>query len=338
MSADQDAGSRPGSESHRGRRRGRTALIRVILLAALVFTAVAFFQVRSLLRGRRLHAVGDGRDVATYGFTLEPCLISLTEIVAAGMPKDTLLPLDFPPLMTASAVDSLNAAERGKYLVPDDLVIGVERGGVARAYPLRVLNWHEVANDTLGGLSLAVTYHPLCGSSVVFASEVAREVAGEPLSFGVSGLLYNSNLLLYDRRPEAVGESLWSQLQARAVAGPAAARGDTLTVLPHLLTSWAAWRAAHPHTTVPVPSDAMSAAYKRRPYGHYEGSDKLHFPVEPLPPVGGRRYMQRIVARAGEDGWEVREWAGPRRVAPSAEAGRAPVIHSYWFAWYALRE
>jgi hypothetical protein len=121
-------------------------------------------------------------------------------------------------------------------------VVGVERGGAARAYPLRVLRWHEVVNDALGG-PLLVTYCPLCGSSIV----AERTVAGEVTVFGVSGKLWRGDLVMYDR---ATG-SLWSQLLARAVRGPRT--GDRLALLPSRLTSWRTWREEHPDTEVLLP-------------------------------------------------------------------------------------
>ena len=107
-------------------------------------------------------------------------------------------------------------------------------GGIARAYPLRLLNWHEVINDTLGGQPVAITYSPLCDSSVGFRRMVADKVQ----EFGVSGLLLNSNLIMYNRQSGAADESLWSQLQCRAIAGPAAASQQTLEVLPIAVVSW----------------------------------------------------------------------------------------------------
>ncbi|MEF8839316.1 MAG: DUF3179 domain-containing protein [Haloarculaceae archaeon] len=130
-------------------------------------------------------------------------------------------------------------------LADDDLVIGVARGGQARAYPLATLIGHEVVNDHFDG-PLLVTYCPLCASAVT----AVREVGGEPTVFGVSGLLFRSNLVLYDRRTG----SLWSQLLARAVRGPETGTG--LELVPSTLTSWAAWRADYPDSTVMLPPPA----------------------------------------------------------------------------------
>ncbi len=147
---------------------------------------------------RRAHPIGDGRHVASYGFTLEPCLVPRALLVASGMPKDGLAALVDPPVWTGLQADAARVGH-GRFLVPSDRVVGVRLGGAARAYPLRMLVWHEVVNDTLGGVPIAVTYDPLCDSAVAFR----REVRGETLAFGVSGLLFDSNLVLYDRRAAA---------------------------------------------------------------------------------------------------------------------------------------
>ncbi|MFB6211883.1 MAG: DUF3179 domain-containing protein [Halobacteriales archaeon] len=121
-------------------------------------------------------------------------------------------------------------------------VIGVERGGQARAYPLALLNYHEAVNDTFGG-PLLVTYCPLCQSGIV----AERTVNGEPTIFGVSGLLWRGNLVLYDR---ATG-SLWSQLLGKAIRGDEV--GTSLQLVPSSLTTWAEWRTVHPETKVLLP-------------------------------------------------------------------------------------
>ncbi|ELZ78360.1 hypothetical protein C455_11773 [Haloferax larsenii JCM 13917] len=124
----------------------------------------------------------------------------------------------------------------------DAPVIGLTDGDRARAYPLRILDWHEIVNDTFGG-PIAVTYCVLCGSSVV----VDRVVGGSTTTFGVSGYLWRSDLVLYDRATE----SLWSQLLATAINGPLT--GTELTIRPSSLTTWGAWSAEHPETDVLLP-------------------------------------------------------------------------------------
>jgi len=131
----------------------------------------------------------------------------------------------------------------GGPLLPDDApVVGVARDGRTRAYPLRILDWHEVVNDDFGG-PLLVTYCPLCGSAVV----AERRVDGQATVFGVSGRLWRDDLVLYDRATE----SWWSQLLAAAIRGPLT--GERLDLVPSSLTSWGEWRAAYPGTRVLLP-------------------------------------------------------------------------------------
>ncbi len=304
----------------------------VAVLATLFFVAVAVEQLGEVRRSRRHATVGDGKDPATYGFDLASLTVP-ARWLAAAMPRDGLATLDHPPLLTASGVDSLNSAERGKYLVGDDLVIGIAVGGVARAYPLRVMHWHEVANDTLGAVPVAVAWHPLSGSAVV----LDRRRAGRVLTLGLSGLVWNSHHLLYDRSSDgaatkgpvaaadsagataAAGRSLWAPLLASAVAGPAA--GDTLAVVPAALVSWRQWRAAHPRTTVPLPDRAMRQAYKRDPYGNYQSGDVLRFPVPPLPALAPGQRLKDVL---------------PRGVTATPEGLRAARSWAYRFVWQAL--
>lgn len=149
----------------------------------------------------------------------------------------------------------------------DDRVIGVERGGGARAYPLAVLNWHEVVNDRLDG-PLLVTYCPLCRSGLV----AVRRVDDRATRFGVSGELWRSNLVLYD----GLTDSRWSQVAATAIRGPQT--GHRLDLVPSSITTWAAWRETHPATVVlrpPPESNTVNGRtsvrnYRENPYAGYE--------------------------------------------------------------------
>jgi len=327
----------------------------VLLASALLTAAVFTWAVVGALLGPPV--VGDGRHVATYGFDLESCLVPRDQIVAGGLAKDALHALVAPPAMPGADVAQLNHELRGKFLVSTDRVVGVVVNGEARAYPLLIMNVHEVANDVVGGVPIAVTYNPLCDSVVVFD----RRVGGQTLEFGVSGLLYQSNMLMFDRRAEAQGESLWSQLGGRAIAGPAA--GTPLTVMPAALAAWADWLAAFPATTVIRPDPRMAKRYKETKYATYFQSESLMFPVSRLPPAGGPALKQRIVvvgvehpeaftvaaiarhaSTSGE--WRTTAAGQPVRfhVQPSTETVMAmspdgsllPARYAFWFAWYAF--
>lgn len=208
---------------------------------------------RQLLRLTGVGVLG-GLAGCSAGYAGTPTQSDTT--AAAGVPD---LPVSGEELRTMVARDRIAAITEPVFAadwsgldVPDDselpglidetAVIGIERDGRARAYPLAVLDWHEVVNDEFGG-PLLVTYCPLCGSAVV----AERTVTGAPTRFGVSGKLYRGDLVMYD----AATESLWSQLLATAIQGPRT--GDELTVLPSRLTSWGSWQDAHPDTEVLLP-------------------------------------------------------------------------------------
>jgi hypothetical protein len=294
----------------------------VLLLAASLIVVILLITVGPALRRLSNRPPGDGKDPATYGFDLTPSLVPREEIVAAQLHRDLLEALVEPPVMDGQAVATFNEEHRGKYLVSHDRVVGVQVGDEARAYPLVVLASHEIVNDQLGGKLIAVTYNPLCDSAVVFD----RTIGGEAVEFGVSGLVYNGNLLMYDRRPEMLGESLWCQLQARAVTGPAAAAGRVLSLIPAQLTHWGDWLSRHPGTTVLAPEEAALARYQPQ-YASYEGyfvSDELLFPVDPPPPATGPPAKTPcVIVFAGER----------RRVYPlSLIARRADASGDWWDA------
>ncbi|MEZ3114971.1 DUF3179 domain-containing protein [Halobaculum sp. MBLA0147] len=154
----------------------------------------------------------------------------------------------------------------------DDRVIGVERDGEARAYPLRVLNWHEIVNDDFGG-PLLVTFCPLCGSGVT----AVRRVGGETATFGVSGLLWNSDLVMYD----GVSGSLWSQIAGTAIRG--SRTGHTLELVPSTITTLGEWRESHPDTGVLLPPPESNTVrgrdavrdYTSNPYATYDSADRI---------------------------------------------------------------
>lgn len=262
----------------------------VLLLAVLAgLGTAAYLALPGLLSEQDDQRLGDGRNPESYGFDLGNLTVPSELLVGSGLSRDGLLALEEPATWPPSRVDAWNEENRGKYLVDEDPVIGVVSGGEARAYPLRVLNWHEIANDTLGGRPIAVTYNPLSASAVVFDRRIAEEV----VTFGHSGLLYNSNLVLYDRQPEPQESTLWSQLLAEGIAGPRA--GESLQVLPASVCRWGTWLEAYPDTTVLAPEPRWMKKYKRHPYSSYFGSDALRFPAEPLP-ADDRPLKSRVLA------------------------------------------
>lgn len=307
----------------------------ILLLLLLLVIGVMGVQLIQVLRMRQANSaggtVGDGKDPGTYGFDLSMTLVPGDEIVASGMPKNALKAMYLPAVIPPDALEPIRRARHSAYLVPGDRVIGVVIGGRARAYPIRVMNWHEVVNDTLDGRAIAVTYSPLCDAVVVFD----RNVKGETLRFGVSGLLYNSNTLMYDVRPRGGKESLWSQLQCRAITGPAAIARDSLATIPSFLGWWRAWQQLHPATTILAPEGkGMYERYKIDVYGSYFDTQRLRFPVRPLPPSHDFRGRIDFQSRVEVDsvGRAMHVPAQDVHVRPPPTA----VVHSLYFAWYAM--
>jgi hypothetical protein len=292
--------------------------------------------------------------------SMEPCLVEPDRLIQA-MARDGLEALDMPATLTPDEVSFRNENERGKLLVSADRVVGVVVGGEARAYPLRLLRWHEAVNDRLAGRPVAVTYSPLSGAVAVWD----RTIEGRVLDLAVSGRIYNSNTLLYDRRTDGQPSGLWHQLTGESITGPDA--GRRLTPLPASLATWAEWQQRYPATTVMAPDPDSKRLYKRDPYHSYRGSDVLRFPVSPLPPEGalGAKDLMAIVTAGGSDhafalldlaesvGASRGTWAAPLgdqvyMISFDHEAGTLtveprdesvadpPVRFAYWFQWYSL--
>ncbi len=274
-------------------------------------------------------------------FDFSAITVPVDEIHAGGPPKDGIPALTNPGFITARGAT---------YLRPEDRVIGVVASDQAKAYPLKILNHHEIINDRVGDLPVAVTYCPLCDSCAVFDR---RTELGQR-EFGVSGLLYNSNVLMYDRggRPE----SLWSQVMAQGISGPGARK--SLTALPLELTTWGDWLSRHPNTRVLSAETGHHRDYSRSPYGSYFSTPKLMFPAKPSSnrlPTKSRvlGVWTDSVARAypeshfGQGRQRVEDVLDGKRIViefnPAARSLRVVEadqgvhwMYSLWFAWYAF--
>jgi hypothetical protein len=179
--------------------------------------------------------------------------VSYDEILSGGPPKDAIPAIDRPTFISVQQVRDLAKTEP---------VIGFAINGDARAYPLRVLVWHEIANDTVGGVPIAVTYCPLCNSAIVFE----RVVDGRELDFGTTGKLRNSDLVMYDRQTE----SWWQQFTGEAIVG--SMTGATLKMLPARLESFNRFASRFPAGKVMVPADPRLRSYGTNPYRGYDQS------------------------------------------------------------------
>jgi hypothetical protein len=229
-----------------------------------------------------LSALACGSGTGPQSFGAPPaaggsnCLIPSSQLVNGGPGRDGIPALNRPPAVSAAAGD--------QFLAPGALVLGVAIGGQARAYPHNVLWWHEIVNDELGGRPIAVSYCPLTGSGMVYDPAIG----GQTLNFGVSGLLFDNNLVLFDRATQ----SLWSQMRVQAVCGSFS--GTAPSLLPVVQSTWAAWKALQPETTVVSFDTGFRRNYNQYPYGSYDqiGDNSLLFPQSFL---DSRRPLKELV-------------------------------------------
>lgn len=274
------------------------------------------------------------------GFDLSNSEIAINKIKQGGPPKDSIPALYYPNFLSASEVDFLN---------PNDKVIGITFNGEHKAYPLRILNHHEIVNDSISNIPVVVTYCPLCGSGMVFKAVVDSIL----LNFGVSGLLYNSDVLMYDKQTQ----SLWSQLMSRAITGDMS--GETLDIFSSDHTTWQDWKTRYPETKVLSTETGFSRNYNKSPYEEYEESANLYFPVEELSDefsvkekilgieVDGkfRAYPYKELKKHGGNRLEDTLNNVDYTIVFDASSKTSRILKSskpivsttlYWFAWYAF--
>lgn len=187
-------------------------------------------------------------------------LVDPTEIISGGPPPDGIPPLDDPVFIAVdAALDLLDDAEP---------VVAIEIDGDARAYPVQVMIWHEIVNDTVGGVPVSVTYCPLCNSAVSYR----REIRGVETTFGTSGRLFASALVMYDRATE----TLWTHFDGKGVVGLLA--GEQLEIIASPLMSWNEFRSAYPTGLVLDPTaTGFDRDYGRNPYVGYDDADTAPF-------------------------------------------------------------
>lgn len=281
-------------------------------------------------------AVFEKPKVVLNDFVLDHATIPTEEIKKGGPPRDGIPSIDRPVFIAPAYAD---------FLQPEDRVLGVNYNGTAKAYPIRIMDWHEIVNDQFGQKKVAVTYCPLCGSGMAFNTAKIGPI-------GVSGLLYNSDVLLYDRETE----SLWSQILGIAISGEK--KGTQLEYIATQQTSWADWQSKHPETLVLSTNTGYQKDYTQTPYAGYDTSEKLLFPVTSSDPsifpkekvigleIDGqfKAYPFSRLKKAREP---VMDTFNQKEVQivfnKKADSGEVqvnglsyPFVSMYWFAWYAF--
>ena len=274
------------------------------------------------------------------GFNLDGSLIPTAEILHGGPSRDGIPAINQPKFITA---------KRASFLKSSNRVLALHRNGISKAYPIAIMNWHEIVNDKLGEEAIVVTFCPLCGTGIAFSSITNNQHH----IFGVSGLLYNSDVLLYDRETE----SLWSQLLTKAVTGPQ--KGSKLKLIPLEHTTWGDWRQRHPETLVLSTNTGFSRDYDRDPYSGYIDSRGIYFPVSHKDP----RYhpKERVIgleingqfkaypfAELSKTSGEITDTLADKNIrihydaanqsarASDANGNKLAGIIGFWFAWIAF--
>jgi hypothetical protein len=274
----------------------------------------------------------------SYGFEITRQLVDRAKIIPGGPGRDGIHAVYAPTFAGPEAADAI---------APETPVLGVSIGGDARSYPIPILEYHQVVNDTVGGVPIAVSYDPLTGAALAWK----RSVGGRTLRFGVSGLLYNSGFLLYDHETE----SLWSQFDGRAIAGALA--GKTLEPVPLRQEDFASWLAREAKTKILIPPEPNHYDYNQSAYATYVEKDGAAFPVEARDRrfhakelmVGvvangkARAYLASLVTA---NGGRVDEDLDGKKIAVRYDEARGvfeydvpagvTVTESYWFAWKAF--
>jgi hypothetical protein len=263
--------------------------------------------------------------------------VAFEDIMQACPARDCIPSIDEPVFVSADSVD---------YLREDDLLLVLTHNNITRAYPTRILDRHEIVNDMFGSEPVAITYCPLCGSGLAFD----RKHDGLVLDFGVSSLLHNSDLVMYDRQTE----SLWQQITGGAFAGKS--RGSQLRSLPLAVVEWKDWNLKNPQAAVLTVADIKTDQYMKDAYGDYAESDRLYMPVTA---TDARLHPKRVIyameigeqAIAIDGKWLAQQgiwlddsndqalvvtYGSDGHVTASLDGTPVVITRMFWFAWYSF--
>jgi len=317
-----------------------------ILLAIFVFAGLAVVIFFARGRGDSVQEVAQkaknivaGRD----GFSFDestPGYETYKKLLQGCPVKDCIVSIDKPNFESVS--------KAGNWLEADDVVFALDYKGEARAYPQRIMNWHEIVNDEIAGDPITISFCPLCGSALAFD----RKVDGQILEFGVSGKLHNNDLIMYDRQTE----SLWQQITGEAIVGELF--GKRLKQIPMSGMRWSQFKEEFPQGQVLSRDTGFSRNYDQYPYGSYEQDTNTLFPVEggvdqtihPKAVVYGveieesyKAYPEDKIKAEGE----IEDVVGGVRIKVSYKNGDVTVVRGdngeeipatrlFWFAWIAF--
>jgi hypothetical protein len=233
------------------------SVLSIIIITIMIFVLPAKIPTTNIIT-----PFGTAGGNALLANAKERHIVSLDQIVSGGPPPDGIPSIDNPKFVTAQEADN--------FLGDSDLILGLNINGDIRTYPLQILVWHEIINDKVGGIPVAVTYCPLCFTNQVFNRMLSDKAVVE---FGTSGKLYNSNLVMYDR----TSKSLWSQALAEGIVGKYS--GTKLERIPFDVANWKDWKQLYPNARVLSRDTGNIRPYGADPYDGYNSSKDLLFPV-----------------------------------------------------------
>ena len=286
-------------EATAGTRRHRPPPARPAAIFLVAAVLLASFAVPA--RGQQMPT----REFPKTDF--EKRTVDLSEIISGGPPRDGIPPVDVPR--------HTSTEEAGEWLVPDEPVIAVELGGEARAYPLQILIWHEIANDELGGTPISVTFCPLCSSAIVFD----RRLDATVLDFGTTGRLRLSDLVMYDRQTE----TWWQQLTGTGIVGEHA--GRELVRLPAAIVAWNDFRTAFPNGSVLSRETGHTRPYGSNPYSGYDSATQpFLFRGTPDPRLPAMERVLHVTAGGAERIYPFGAFTGEPII--NDEVGGEPVV------------
>ncbi|MBP2029905.1 hypothetical protein J2755_000839 [Methanohalophilus levihalophilus] len=267
-------------------------------------------------------------------------IVDPEKIVSGGPPMDGIPSIDNP--------EFVSVAEADDWIADNELVLALIYNDKKRVYPLQIMVWHEIVNEEINGEPILITYCPLCGSGIAYE----RTIDGEPVEFGTSGKLYNSNLVMYDRKTN----SYWTQIDGLAIVGELT--GTELTAISIDTVAWRDWKVAHPDSEVLSQNTGFDRRYGTDPYGSYYENSFVFFPVEeednrihPKTVIFGveiegvfKAYREDDLVEMGSiedtvNGTNVlveRDEAGIVTITNTDTGEEIVKERDFWFAWYAF--
>lgn len=268
----------------------------VLILMGILLLLIILWAVSPALFRMNDNVLGDGKTVESYQFDLSNLQINNDVFIPVMNHRNMTPILTMPETLSSEEIEIKNRYERSPFLVSKDLVVGVVLNGEVKAYPFHMLHVHEIINDTVGETPIVISWHWPSGHLAVHE----RTLDGVLVEFANSGIAGNGCLIMYPMQEEPGGEQLFSPVLSQSVSGSKV----TLISVPHEVTSWANWTAAHPSTTCIKPDASYKKRYRKSDPKAYFLNDTIYFPALPMPP-DTVNLKTAIIAIPNQDGHAV---------------------------------